>query len=258
VLRSSFAEWRIRIGGAAITAERRLVRLTRNGLRRTQTSHVAPWRAGQGAAPWRPALDALAGLLETGTHAHARVVLANSLVRYAVLPWNDGLAGMDEDRIFLGHRFRQMFGDVSSGWDVRCERDAPGRARLASAIDAGLVPALAALLGKHGIALRSAVPALADAVNRHRRHLDRPDAWLVCHDDGVLGIARWHDWEWMAARSLKVDDDWRDTLAAVLAREECLHDAPGDTDTVFLDADGAPPALPGWTVLPLRAAEAAS
>ncbi|MFS2215000.1 hypothetical protein ACCD08_10855 [Telluria sp. Tellsp104] len=257
MLRSSFAEWRIRIGGAAVTAECRLSRLTRQGLRRTQTCRMAPWSAGAGAAPWQAALDALAGLLEAGAHAHARVVLADSLVRYAVLPWNDALVSNDEDRVFLGHRFRQMYGEVASGWDARCERDAPGRARLASAVDAGLVPALAALLGKHAIDLRSAIPALADAVNRHRRHLDRPDAWLVCHDDGALGIARWHDWEWMAARSLKVDADWRDTLAAVLAREECLHDAPGDTDTVFLDADGEPPALPGWTVVPLRAAGAA-
>lgn len=258
MLRSSFAEWHIRIGGAAVSAQRRVVRLTRHGLVRTQTTRTARCVAGQGAAPWQPALAALAGLLEPGPRMRARVVLADSLVRYAVLPWNDALAGKDEDRIFLAHRFRQMYGAAASGWDLRCERHAPGRARLASAVDAGLMPALEEVLGARDIVLGAAVPALADTVNRHRRRLDCSGAWLVCHDDGVLCMARWHDWEWMAARSLKVDAGWRDDLAAMLAREECLHDAPVDTDTVFFDADGDPPVLPGWSVLPLRAGEAAS
>jgi hypothetical protein len=252
----SFVEWNIRIGIATVALDRCLVRLTPRGWARTHTRSHAPWQAGAGEARWAPALASLASLLGPKGAARARVVLSSGLVHYAVLPWNPALAGAEQDRIFLGHRFRQLYGDAAAQWQLRCEYASAGRARLASAVDVRLIDALKGLLGGHGIKLQSIVPALADSVNRYRTRLDRPSAWLACQEEGCLCVARWHDWEWVAARSLRTDNDWRSALPSILAREECLHDAPSEVDTVFLDAaDGVPASMPGWTVLPLRTLE---
>jgi len=249
----SFVNWNIRIGAEKVVVDQCVSRLTTRGWVGSHAQDEAVYVRGVADRPWEPALFALAGLLGTATGGRARVVLSNSLVHYAVLPWNRALAGEREERIFLEQRFRQLYGEARTGWQIRCERAPAGRTRLASAIDTGLVTGLSTLLGSCGITHYSAVPALADTLNRYRGHLDQPSAWLVSHDDDSLCLARWHDWKWMAARSLRADGDWRHRLAAVLAREECLHDAPDATDTVFLDAAGDDlPSLAGWNVRPLR------
>jgi hypothetical protein len=256
----SFVEWDIRIGTEAILVDRRLARLTRRGWTRTHARSAAAWQAAVGEARWEPLLAVLTALVEPedATHARARIVLSNGLVRYAVLPWNAALTGPEQDQIFLAHRFRQLYGEGAAVWQMRCEYASAGRARLASAVDAGLIDAIQGVLGRRGITLQSVVPALAKTVNRHRAQLDRSSAWLVCHEDGWLCMARWHQWEWMAVRSLRVDAGWRNALPALLAREECLHDAPEEVSTVYLDAaDGPPVTMPGWAVLPLRTPEAA-
>lgn len=251
----SFVNWNIRIGAEKVVVDQRVSRLTSRGWVGSHAQSEAVCMRGVADKPWEPALFALAGLLETATGSRARVVLSNSLVRYAVLPWNRALTGEEEERIFLDHRFRQLYGEARAGWHIRCERAPAGRARLASAIDTGLVAGLGTLLRSCGVTHYSAVPALADTLHRYRNRLDQSSAWLVSHDGDSLCLARWHDWQWMAARSLRADGDWLHILPAVLAREECLNDAPAATDTVFLDAAGDDlPSLAGWNVRPLRSA----
>lgn len=254
----SFVNWNIRVGTGKVAVDRCVSRLTARGWVGTHSVAEVLCRRGEGDTPWEPALAALAGLFGQHTGGRARVVLSNSLVRYAVLPGNLVLAGAEEERIFLMHRFRQLYGEASAGWQMRCEHALADRARLASAVDGRFISALGGLLRAAQIGHYSLVPALAETLGRYRSRLDRPNAWLVSHDDGTLCVTRWHNWEWMAARSLRGDTGWRTALPAVLAREECLHDAPSAADTVFIDAgddDGELPTLPGWTVVPLRAHE---
>lgn len=252
----SFVSWDIRIGVQKVVIDRCVSRLTARGWVGTHAADEILCGRGEADTPWEPALATLARVLEPHTGGRARVVLSNSLVRYAVLPGSLVLAGAEEERIFLRHRFRQLYGEASVGWQMRSERTLAGRARLASAVDGRFVAALGGLLRVRGITRYSLVPALAETLNRYRGRLDRPDAWLVSQDDGTLCVARWHNWEWMAARSLRADTGWRTSLPAVLAREECLHDAPAAADTVFLDAaDGELPCLPGLAVVPLRTEE---
>lgn len=257
--RLSLARWDIRIGTGTVVADRCLVRLTRRGWTRTHARSTAAWQSVPGEARWESLMAALATQIEQedATLADARIVLSNGLARYAVLPWNPALTGPEQDQIFLSHRFRQLYGEDAQAWQMRCESAAAGRARLASAVDPGLVDAIKQALHGRGIALRSTAPALADTVNHYRQHLDCPNAWLVSHEDGWLCVARWQEWQWIAARSLRAADGWRSALPALLAREECLHDAEGAVSTVYLDAAAPLPTMPGWTVLPLRRTEVA-
>lgn len=254
----SFVDWNIRIGAGTVALERRHARLTRRGWIRTRSVETSAWLPTTGEPRWDSLRAALASLIapEEAMHARAQVVLSNSLVRYAVLPWHSALAGPEQDRIFLAHRFRQLYGDSAVTWQLRCEYASAGRARLASAVDPGLVDAIEDALRARGIKLKSVVPALADTVNRNRTRIGSSSAWLVCYEEGWLCLARWHQWEWIAARSLRAGAGWRCGLPAMLAREECLHDAPEEATTLYVDAGGDPPeSMPGWTVLPLRAAE---
>jgi hypothetical protein len=257
-------DWDVRIAGAAVGLTRRARVLSRHGLRversATRIAHEADPPAA--ATPWAAALAtldaALAAQPETrrAPRRRARVVLPDSLVRYAVLPWQLALAGRTEEQAYLRHRFGHLYDAGTAGWHLRVE-PGRGRARLASAVHPALVDALCSLLAAHDIVLGALVPALADTVNRERTRLVRPNAWLACHDAGCLCLAGWNAWQWTTARSFRVGPCWHAELPALLAREECMHDGSGVTDALYLyDCDGAAfEPVPGWHTEDLRGAQ---
>lgn len=261
----SFVEWDIRIGHAAVTVRRRRARLGMRGWQRSDSVGMAPCEGPDGGAgaAWPAALDGLLQQLgqARAPGARARVVLSDSMVRYAVVPWNPALAGVEEEAVFLRHRFGQLYDAGTAEWDIRVDRQHGERARIASAVDPAQLAALGELLRARGIRLRSVVPALADTVGRHLSRLKEPAGWLLSHDAGLLSMARWEDGAWMCARSFRVDYRWRAVLPALLAREECLHDGQREAAAVYIeDASGAAGGMPemqGWRVQELRAAERA-
>jgi hypothetical protein len=262
----SSVEWDIRIGHAGLQCRRRQAGLSLRGWQRSERTGNSAYAPAErpDAAPWQPALAALAGQLgpERDPGAVARVVLADSMVRYAAVPWHAALANADEESVFLRHRFAQLYDSETANWDIRIDRAHGERARMASAVDPALIAALGQLLGARGMRLRALVPALADTANRHLSALAEPAGWLVRHDAGSLAVARWEDGAWLWARSFRVGPDWRTVLPALLAREECLHDGRADPAVVCLAADGdddraaaqpAPAPLPGCPIRMLGA-----
>jgi hypothetical protein len=98
------------------------------------------------------------------------LVLSNHFVRYAVLPWSDGLSTPAEEEAYLRHHFAKIHGERAKAWSLRASEAPRGALRLASAIDTALVEALKAAFPKNGKAkLVSMQPELMEAANRWRQ-----------------------------------------------------------------------------------------
>lgn len=190
-------------------------------------------RAEPGQLPWSAALATLGQQLPA-RRARAQVTLSNQFVRYALIPWQAGLRGEDEQAAYARHCFSAQFGSGAEGWDIRVSGAAPGLARLASAVDTQLLAAL------RQVASASAVrPQLMSTFNRYRRLLGAGSAWLVLAESGCLCLALFAAGEWRAVRTLNAGPGWQDALPALLEREACLADA--DAEQVYLWTPGREP-----------------
>jgi hypothetical protein len=142
-----------------------------------------------GAEPWQGALDALASH-KFEAPCRVTVVLANPFVRYAVVPWSEGLDTAEEEEAYVRHHFAKVYGERSREWEVRASEAAPGAPRLASAVDRRLIDELKALFPKGGRAkLASVQPELMSRFNEWRAAIPAAGAWLVLAEPDRACIA---------------------------------------------------------------------
>jgi hypothetical protein len=144
---------------------------------------------GFGAEPWQGALAALASQ-KFESPSRVTVVLSNQLVRYAVVPWSEGLDTPEEEEAYVRHHFAKVYGERSREWELRASEGAPGAPRLASAVDRRLVEELKALFPAGGKAkLVSLQPQLMSAFNQWRGAIPAGGAWLVLAEPGRACVA---------------------------------------------------------------------
>jgi hypothetical protein len=219
--------------------------------------------AQHGQAHWDGALAALEAYLDgqrdTRPHARLHVTLSNRLVRYAAVPWQPALSSQTEQLAYARDCMRQLYGAAAASWNLCFSPGGARRAGLASAIDAGLPEALAAVCARRAAVLATLRPQLMAVFNRYRRRLGRvgaPCAWLLAGDgDGLCG-ALFDQGGWRVARNLHAGEGWQAGLDTLLARETLLADPAEEVGRVWLWApgDGAWPAqAAGWPLEPLAA-----
>src|SRR5688572_27267169 len=130
----------MRIG---LSPDRLVVASRERGLRaaalRREVIAVEPPRS---AANWQAAVDALPSALAGSKGAGVTVVLSNHFVRYALLPWLPSLKSEDEWLALARHRLELVHGHAGEDWVVRCAETAPRGARVACAVDRGLLEAV--------------------------------------------------------------------------------------------------------------------
>jgi hypothetical protein len=214
--------------------------------------------AAPGAAPWGPGVAALETLLrERRPGARLSITLSNRFVRYAVVPWEPGIAGPAERAAYARDCLVQLYGDAAAGWDVAlapARRHAPA---VASAIDLALVEALRAACARTGASLAALTPRLAAVCNAWRPMLKTRCGWLVLAEPGYLCLALAERRRWRVVRTLGTDERWLDGLAALLEREALLADVEDDIEDVFLWAPELAqdvPAIGPWPVTRLETA----
>ena len=142
-----------------------------------------------GAEPWQGAVAALASV---GFEAPCRVsvVLANPLVRYAVVPWSEGLDTPAEEEAYVRHHFAKVHGERAREWELRSSEAASGAPRLASAVDRRLIDAIKTVFPKGGKAkLVSVQPELMSRFNQWRGFIPAGGAWLVLAGRGRACVA---------------------------------------------------------------------
>ncbi len=136
-------------------------------------------------------------------------VLPNALVRYAVVPWSDGVGSPEEEEAYVRHHFARIHGERAKAWVVRASPERRGRPRLCSAVDRETIESVKKSFTGKKTRLVSIQPALMAAFNRVRKHIPREGAWLVLAEEGRACIALYSD-GWRSVQNAR--GSWQDLL----------------------------------------------
>jgi hypothetical protein len=228
--------------------------LTLSGVRRT--IHDRQLVCIEDPAPahsWRAALLALESALSgvANERTAATVVLSNQFVRFAVVPWQAGLADFQEDLSYARHCLARVYGKPALQWEVRLSHQAPETTRLASGVEVELLDGLRGVFARLGIGLRSIQPHLMATFNDARRGLRQRSAWLALLEPGHLCLALLRDGHWSRVRSQRIEGTWREELPRLLEREAFLGDHEAVPNDVYVGdfeaGDLVLPELDGWS-----------
>ncbi len=200
---------------------------------------VVPVQSVPDAEEWRGAVDALPEVLSGLKGQEISLVVADSFVRYALLPWNAAVKNGEQWAAVARHRFATLHGANAAGWDVKITETAPQGARLACAVDRGLIEALATAFVSSHVHLVSVQPFLVAAFNRIRTKVGTGSCWLVVEEPGRLTLAFIQRGLWMAVRTRRVDSRWRQSLPEIIERESAFLALSEPCTRVIVCAQGA-------------------
>ena len=188
-------------------------------------------------------LDTLSVVLATRRGHQLSIVLADSFVKYMLLPWNAALKNDDQWLALARHRLSTVYGAQAAEWEVKLTATAPQGARLACAIERKLIEALAEKSVAANVDLVSVQPFLVAAFNRINdaiRDLRRAGScWLVVEEPGRLTLAYLQHGAWIAVRSRRVDERWRVVLPEIIERESACLALPETCTRVVVCAQEA-------------------
>lgn len=196
-----------------------------------------------GSAPWHGALDTLRATLVSlrRERLDVTVVLSNHFVRYALVPWSEELDSPDEELAFARHVFAGTYGERAKTWEIRLSEETPGAARLASAVERGLLEELRGCFPDSGKPrLVSVQPFLMSTFNLWRRRLGSEAAWFVLVEPGRACLARFSKGRWAAVRNARARLESPEDFAALIERERHVAE-DGGAETVYYYATTAKP-----------------
>lgn len=152
------------------------------------------------------------------------VVLSNTWVRYAVLPWQTSLA---DDRLcqdYARSLLAEQYGDAANGWSLTLSPLLPGRNRIVSAIDARWLTGLSELAGQHRLKLSSVRPLLASVYNQLESKLP-PDALLAVVEPQRLCLLQLGGGDWVNLYNRMLSEPWERRLPGLVAQASASLDA---------------------------------
>ncbi|MBS0419504.1 MAG: hypothetical protein JSR66_17470 [Proteobacteria bacterium] len=141
-------------------------------------------------------------------NAAARVIVADSWVRYSIVPWPTERLPADGRMSYARFVMGESYGDCVSDWHLSLSDTPPGQAYVACAMPLPLRTRLQDALTGAGLTLTSLQPQLVVAFNAWRRHLPADDAWFVSLDDSSLAAIHLSNGEWDRVHTARVCEDW--------------------------------------------------
>ncbi len=123
------------------------------------------------------------------------VILANSLVRYATLPWQPHLY-KQQDWLAVAKRYlRDVFGHNAELWRVSISLQGYGNPIIVAAVDAMVCDGLENLAAQYHWKLNNLEPAFACVVNYYQRSFNR-QSWLLMVEQHRFVLAQSYDGIW--------------------------------------------------------------
>lgn len=226
--------WRDEIG---IHLSPTLVVLTRlkRGVRPQRIGHEIVQVEGD-ALGFESALQVLGRLLEDvrWQGANARVVVADSWARYAIVPWADRLSS-SERQAHAWHVMEQAYGDMRADWRLAVADAGQGGPRLACSIPMLLHDTVFEACRRARLRVRSLQPQLVVAYNCASGEIGSKAGWFVSLASGTLAAAQFGPRGWSQVRALRIGSDWSAELQR-LRRFGRLTAQNADDARVFVDA----------------------
>jgi hypothetical protein len=204
---------------------------------------------------WRPAAAELdRQLATTGARGAAlEVVLSNHLVRYALLPWMEGIGDEDEALAYARHLFESTYGEDASAWQICLGERRRGEPRVAAAAAAELVKELGRSAAAHGLRFTRLLPALSYATDRLLPKPEILQGWLACAEPDRVCLMRVEDGVWSQIVNARADGDVTELLRSLLEQDALVSGLSAKTGQVLLAAGTGIDALrlraSGWQVV---------
>jgi hypothetical protein len=194
--------------------------LTRVGWRK-RFGEARHYARPAGEPRWAAAAEGAAAALADFPGKPVRVVLANRLLQFRIMPWRDDLPGDDEYRALAQLEFASAFGSLAEGWTIALSDEAPGQARIAAAVPGELLAAIRASATAQRTRVTGVRPALTIAAG-FWSSVEAALQWLVVAEPGQLCfVARdASGWRWL--RQTRVGADWAARLPELLDEEARL------------------------------------
>lgn len=192
---------------------------------------------------WRGALSALDA--HAGSAPLADVVLSNELVRYAVVPWIDGMNDGDVQQAYVRHHFAQNQVSATELWTLRYTEQNWGMPYPAAAMETALLDSLRASLETHAVRTRSIQPLFSWAYNRWCAQFEGTSYWFVSTEPRRLVVGRFADGNWESVHSHRIVRDWTLELPLLLTRARLQSPSAAAGGRVYV----ATPGLEGQLVV---------
>ncbi len=231
--------WRDEIGAHLSPRRLCLVRMKRGVKPTLSAEHEEEFEPRQ-LTDWAAALQGLDAMLtQPGWQgAPLRVVVADSWVRYAIVPWVAELNSGDEKLVHARQLLASAYGDAVNDWEVRLSEAPPGFPRVACTIPVALLEGVRAVCAKQQVKLLSLQPQLVAAYDGWRHRLPSAGAWFVTVDEGTLAAARIGPSGWDRVHSVRIGVDWTRELKRLQTFGRLASVSP-EEGQVFVDAPQA-------------------
>lgn len=150
------------------------------------------------------------------------VILGNTRVRYAALPWVDDFMHREERLSYARIAMSKLFGNATENWEIRLSEADYGAPWLASGVDRGLLEQLDTLAQACRWRLLSVQPALMTVANEFRLRLAHGAIRLILMEKERAVIARIDDGCWQQVRTRRIQSQDVAALQDLIAQEVLL------------------------------------
>ncbi|AMC35084.1 hypothetical protein [Janthinobacterium sp. B9-8] len=135
------------------------------------------------------------------------ILLSGDWVRYAVLPWQDGLYQPDDWNAYARLVLAQQFGGSTDGWRLCIHPAGFGESRLVAAMDEAIYQVMIELARVNKLRLLGVQPLFATVYQQYRRQLKAAEFALVITEADQLCCGFWRDAAWQGIVSLPLSQD---------------------------------------------------
>jgi hypothetical protein len=175
-----------------------------------------------------------------------RIVISNHYMRYRLAPAPPLSMRSADVQALMQHCFRETYGDVADGWQIRADPLPDGGDVVACAVDRALMEGLQAAAGKAGLRLVSAQPYFMSGFNAACRRIDGTATCFVQAEPGRIMLGAMRDKNWLGLRAVAATPRWKEELPAHIEREILLAGWEDACPAVFLHAPEAAQATTLW------------
>ncbi len=225
----------------ALAADRIVLVRGSSGLRPTLIAkEIVPVTGA--ADGWKGVLEILANTLKTEQwrDTDLRVVLANSFVRYQLVPWSDEVNNSVERAGYVRQSFTQVYGETAAKWLYAVSEVPRGAPWVACAVDRDLMSQLETVVSQAGLNLVSVAPHLMNALNDARSTIKNKDCWFVQIEKDKLLMALITGGHWKTLSSCQITgENWQQELPMLLDREWRINGLSQVARAVYISAPEA-------------------
>lgn len=235
----------------ALCPDKVIIAAFANGLRRKLVSQAILPVVPQNSADWRSALTSLERWLaenELGK-ADVKIQLSNCYVRFALMPFTEGVTDYAERLTVAGLLFESIYGEAAKQWKLTLDEAQYGEPCLIAAIDSGLAEAIDQVISSGRFRNASVQPYAASVLNAFGKQVEDGEGLFVVVDHGQAVLIDIREKKITGVRKvmLGVDQDG-DGIINVLRREILISGLSAESARVYLHiADRAKTGMPAMT-----------